>query len=220
MYVLFIEHILYFHHVLQFVPQLFQSATYPITSLLQHFWKTYKPHLKDNYIVDPPVLEMVAMLERALNYAHTGNAKVLTKKLMDRSWLSLSVIKDGMPCISHHFISSGSMSTSLITVKSDKWPVDSVVHCPLTASRRTQLLTWGESHYQVCACCLSYKLHILVLNHRLPAHFDVSLKCANDILVHVHLLFVAICGTDIAHLYVPMKCADIGVYFNGFKCIF
>ncbi|KAG9311945.1 hypothetical protein JVU11DRAFT_8206 [Chiua virens] len=132
----------------EFIPKLFQSASYPLTSLLTHFWNTYKNDLKENYAIDPSVVEMVAMLERALNYAHTGSARVLTRKLMDRSWLSLSVIKDGLPSISPKFITHASLSTGLIMIELDKWPVDKATSRPLTASRRTQELTWGLDHYQ------------------------------------------------------------------------
>lgn len=55
-------------------------------------WKKHEPNLKEGYVVDPFELETMAMLKRALNYAHTGSAHVLTKTLMDRTWLSLLVI--------------------------------------------------------------------------------------------------------------------------------
>ena len=45
-------------------------------------------------------IELTAALEQVLNYAHTGNPKVLTKGLMDPLWLSLSSIHDGLPSLS------------------------------------------------------------------------------------------------------------------------
>lgn len=105
--------------------------------------------LKEDYVVDPVELETVAMLERALNYAHTGSARVLTKRLMDRAWLSLSVVNDGLPCISNSFIQAGSLSSGLVTVRRDKWPVHPITRIPLTASQRSQELTYGKAHFAV-----------------------------------------------------------------------
>jgi len=135
--------------VLQFIPKLFQCTSYPVTSILETLWTTYRPKLIHGFTPDPCVIETIAMLERSLNYGHTGSARVLTRKIMDRAWLSMSVIHDGLPCISPMFIRPASLSTGLITVQSDKWPVDRSSHRPLTASKRTQEITWGESHYQV-----------------------------------------------------------------------
>lgn len=66
--------------------------------------------------MDPFELETIAMLECALNYAHTGSARVLTRALMDRAWLSLSVVNDGLPCISNSFIQAGSLWSGLVTI--------------------------------------------------------------------------------------------------------
>lgn len=123
--------------------------TYPLTCLIEHLWKKHEPVLKEGHVVDPFELETVAMLERALNYAHTGSARVLTRMLMDRAWLSLSVVNDGLPCISSSFIPAGSLSSGLVTIRREKWPVHPVTHVPLTASQRSQELTYGKPHYSV-----------------------------------------------------------------------
>jgi hypothetical protein len=100
-------------------------------------------------VLDPCVIEVMSMLERALNYAHTGNAQVLCRRLMDRAWISLGLINDGLPCISDDFISKGSLITAIVTVKHDGWPVDQQTRRPLTSSRRSQELTYGKDHYEV-----------------------------------------------------------------------
>jgi len=68
---------------MQVVPNLLQSATYPITAMLDIFWDKYAPFIKKGKMVDPCTIETVSMLERALNYGHTRNAAVLPRSIMD-----------------------------------------------------------------------------------------------------------------------------------------
>jgi hypothetical protein len=118
--------------------------------LVEYLWRKHEPSLKEGYIVDPFDLEMMAMLERALNYAYTGSAKVLTRTLMpDRAWLSLSVINNGLPCILNTFIPAGSLSSGLVSIRREKWPLHPITHMPLTASQRSQEVTYGKVHYSV-----------------------------------------------------------------------
>ncbi|KAF8422585.1 hypothetical protein L210DRAFT_852504, partial [Boletus edulis BED1] len=142
----------------QVVPELFQCATYPLTCLLEHLWNKHESVLKEGYVVDAFDLEMIAMLERALNYAHTGSSRVLTTMLMDRTWLSLSVVTDGLPCISSSFIHAGSLSSGLITIRRDKWPIHPVTRMPLTASQRSQELTYGKAHFLSYLASFAIKL--------------------------------------------------------------
>ena len=109
------------------------------------------------------------MLERALNYAHTGSARVLTRSLMDRAWLSLSVVSDGLPCISNSFIQAGSLSSGLVTIRREKWPVHPVTRIPLTASQRSQEMTYGKPHYSV-----SVIIVVVILLHALCSEMSLS----------------------------------------------
>ena len=148
--------------------------------------------LKEGYVVDPFDLETVTMLERVLNYAHTGSARVLTRALMDRAWLSLSVVNDGLPCISPSFIQPGALTSGLIHVRRDKWPVHPVTLIPLTASQRSQELTYGKPHYSVSLPYppTPWRLHwaivhwhtVLLAGH-IP-HFRTPLKCGIAMVAH------------------------------------
>lgn len=133
----------------QVIPDLFQCATYPLTCLIDYLWKKHEPSLKEGYVVNPFELETMAMLERTLNYAHTGSARVLTRTLMDRAWLSISVVKDGLPCISNTFIQPGSLASGMVSIRQDTWPVHPGTQMPLTSSQRSQELTYGKPHYAV-----------------------------------------------------------------------
>ncbi|KAG0697442.1 hypothetical protein DFH29DRAFT_1003759 [Suillus ampliporus] len=56
-------------------PQIYQWMTFGITSLLDRIWEHQYPLLKLKKKPSPQMIEICAMLERALAYAHTGNAK-------------------------------------------------------------------------------------------------------------------------------------------------
>lgn len=91
-------------------------------------------------------IELTASLERTLNYAHTGNARVLTKGLMDPLWLSLSVIHDGLPSISKLVVPSA-LVVNQVDIRLVDWPTKSGE--PLMASKKSHLVNYGDEHYQV-----------------------------------------------------------------------
>jgi hypothetical protein len=128
---------------------LFAWATYPLTTLIDALWDAHQNSIKANAVLDPCVIEVMSMLERALNYAHTGNAQVLCRRLMNRAWISLGLIHDGLPSISDVFISNGSLITGEAVIRNNGWPVDLQTRRPLTSSRRSQQLTYGKDHYEV-----------------------------------------------------------------------
>ena len=161
-------------------------------------------------MVDPVELETVAMLERALNYAHTGSARVLTKRLMDRAWLSLSVVNDGLPCISNSFIQAGSLSSGLVTVRRDKWPVHPITRIPLTASQRSQELTYGKAHFAVShhtsASLHAVPLYCIIAN---ASSFYPPLKTKQN---QMHYIAYPIS----AHFWTSRKCVKRTFCFHAF----
>ena len=60
------------------------------------------------------------MLERALNFAHTGNTRVLSRRLMDHFWLSMGIVYDGVPSISPS-LGISTESNQLVNVNADLW---------------------------------------------------------------------------------------------------
>lgn len=97
----------------------------------------------------PPVelVELVALLERTLAYAHTGNAKVLSRGLMRRLWLLTSLLEQGLPVLAPEVkIHLG--STYPVSLYLKYWPTNEN-GIPLCASTKVQELTYGEQHYQV-----------------------------------------------------------------------
>ncbi|KAG2030241.1 hypothetical protein BDR03DRAFT_1017336 [Suillus americanus] len=130
------------------IPSLFAWATFPLTALLETIWEMHSNTLVDGAVIDPCVIEFTSMIERALNFSHTGNARVLSRRLMDRAWISLSIIHDGLPSISDTFVAYGSLKTGKLVIRQESWPVDQETWRPLTSSRRTQELTYSKEHYE------------------------------------------------------------------------
>lgn len=87
------------------------------------------------------------MFERALNYLHTGNAAVIATTVMNPLWIGRSLIADGLPCFNPEIaVVSKNGPTN---VKMELWPYDTQRHRPFTASARSQILTYGENHFNV-----------------------------------------------------------------------
>ncbi|KIJ57738.1 hypothetical protein HYDPIDRAFT_44798 [Hydnomerulius pinastri MD-312] len=134
----------------QVIHKLFIWATYPIASLIKWMWED---RLKNSDVVfgtdvSPYNIEFMAMLERTLNYGHTGSGRVLSRRLMDRAFMSLGIVHDGFPCINSAYISFGDLSSRKVLVNTAQWPMNTSTMRPLTCSKRAQELTYDEKHYQ------------------------------------------------------------------------
>ena len=92
-------------------------------------------------------IELTASLERTLNYAHTGNARVLTKGLMDPLWLSLSVIHDGLPSISKLVVPSALVVNQVDIHTSGR--LANQVRGATDVEQKSHLVNFGDEHYQV-----------------------------------------------------------------------
>ncbi|KAG6379794.1 hypothetical protein JVT61DRAFT_10339 [Boletus reticuloceps] len=127
---------------------MFEWATFPVTSFLKLAWSKLESTLEEDVIIEPYLIEMILMFEWALNYGHTGTARVLTHTLMDRTWLSLGLIFDGLPSLSGRFISHGDLAEKSIKLYTRHWPMDMQTNRPKTSSCRAQELMYGNSHYE------------------------------------------------------------------------
>ncbi|KAF8121160.1 hypothetical protein EV363DRAFT_1302449 [Boletus edulis] len=135
----------------QVIPNLMNWMTYPLTSVIDMIWKEHLPELESGKKPDPYHVEFVAILERALNYAHTGSAKVLSKAVMQPHYLALGAIHDGLPCLNPLLISFHDLlkPKPQLHIATQYWARnDSRDRRPLLASKRVQELTYGKSHMQ------------------------------------------------------------------------
>jgi hypothetical protein len=125
--------------------------TFGITSLLELIWDHQQPLLAKGLKPSPQMIEICASLERALAYAHTGNAKVMSAGVMRPLWLIRSLLDQGLPTLSPMLrIVTETTGTLPVAVSPAQWPTVTRFNVPATASKRTQMLTYSLEHYEVC----------------------------------------------------------------------
>jgi hypothetical protein len=97
----------------------------------------------------PETIELCSILERTLAYAHTGNAKVIATSLMRPFWLVPSLLELGLPTLSPKIRISSSSLTTPITVSPADWPTLTDMRVPAISSKRSQILTYSQDHFEV-----------------------------------------------------------------------
>ena len=140
----------------QILPHIVEWTTFGLCSLLRQIWSTYRELREEP---DPkPVphhwVELIAALERALNYAHTGNTKVVTKALMNPLWLAPALIRDGLPSLSSVVCNLGCWDRS-IDIHIPSWPSAERTSRPHLASRRSFLYNYDEDQLTVRTSIIS-----------------------------------------------------------------
>jgi hypothetical protein len=101
---------------------------------------------------EPALIEVSSIAECALNYMHTGNASVIAMSVMNPLWIGRAVIQDGIPYINPGVVRI--QHDTPLTVDSAKWPYDQHKHQPKTASSRSQILMYGQGHFNVSLALL------------------------------------------------------------------
>lgn len=104
--------------------------------------------MTENRPVSPYVIEVAAILERALAMAYTGDARVITRQLMAPFGLLQSLVHYGIPS----FVPAISFDSHISTqfhLHPDHWPTDNS-GLPAVSSKRAQCLTYGDAHFYVC----------------------------------------------------------------------
>lgn len=142
-------------------PQVYQWTTFGITSLLERLWAYQLPILEAGSKPRHEAVELCSVLERTLAYAHTGNARVLATKLMRPLWLVQSLLEQGLPT----FAPSVRITTTInnpIAISAADWPTSDNLNVPAIASKRSQVLTYGNDHFEVRSPAIFQFLLILM----------------------------------------------------------
>ncbi|KAI0258467.1 hypothetical protein BC834DRAFT_975126 [Gloeopeniophorella convolvens] len=153
-----------------FLPEVFPHmiawASYPITSLIETIFgrtqafRAAHPTLQANSNPNFYDIELLAMLERALNFCHTGSPKVLTRTSMNHLWLSLGITTTGFPSL-NPTVAAGIQQMSYFD-----WPLDLRTRMPLTASSRSIAYTYGRVFDVVYRTLFACKHATVVAAHR------------------------------------------------------
>jgi hypothetical protein len=104
-------------------------------------------------------IEIAAMLERALAMAYTGDVRTITKHSMEPFGLKPSLMELGLPSITN--VDFFSNDGNVFALQPSEWPLTPSKE-PAIASKRTQILTYGQDHYNV-SMSYSIRLQVTVL---------------------------------------------------------
>jgi hypothetical protein len=127
-------------------------TSYPLTCFIECVWQQAQS-ASNSAKKDPLLVEICSVAERALNYMHTGNAAVIATSVMNPLWIGMSIIQDGLPCFNPKYVVTA--HGNRIQVLPDVWPYNLKKHQPLCSSQRSQVLTYGESYFNVSDRLLS-----------------------------------------------------------------
>jgi hypothetical protein len=122
-------------------------TTYGIVSALEHLWLTNHEQISQQHRISPYIIEVAAVLERALAMAYTGDARVIVKGLMEPFCLKRSLLEQGLPSLSKLIRFDGNISEQFAHTPAN-WPLTHNNE-PAVASQRCQILTFGKHHFLV-----------------------------------------------------------------------
>jgi hypothetical protein len=142
----------------QVYPAIYNWLTYPICVALERLWAHYQGHLTKGEKVPHHIVELSAVLERTLNFAHTGNPRVLTRTLMDELWVSKALLLSDLPAISPVVTFGASRRDSVDLNFHGPWPRLASTGAFALASRKSHSINYGLHHLQVRAiyCCVGF----------------------------------------------------------------
>jgi hypothetical protein len=113
----------------------------------------------------PESLELCSVMERSLNYCHTGNARVLASSLMNPLWVSKGLLRDGMPCFGPA-VDFGQSDLHDPRIKLPDWPVNKNSGALALATRKTHSINYDQAQLAVSI----FRYHC----SRIMPHFDLS----------------------------------------------
>ncbi|KAI9430768.1 hypothetical protein H4582DRAFT_2103578 [Lactarius indigo] len=128
-------------------PSLYDWVSYPITLLIKSIYDVERKRIRKGLTPCHMHVELVAALERALCFCHTGNAAVLATSLMGPLGLSKGALKDGFPMLQDVFEhpTIGQAMEHGLVIAHRKWPLKNGY--PAVASKKAQVLSYSMRHF-------------------------------------------------------------------------
>ncbi|KAF8312610.1 uncharacterized protein EI90DRAFT_3022931 [Cantharellus anzutake] len=135
-------------------PKIYQWTTFGFTHLLQRYWLHVNQLIQEKKSIDPYHLEVIASLERAVAFAHSGSGKVLSTSLMDPLWLSLGLGTTGFPSLNPEimrFEPHAPNGMVPLTIFSEAWPRNKRQSNPGPAfsSKRSWIFNYGRPNWEM-----------------------------------------------------------------------
>jgi hypothetical protein len=92
-----------------------------LTTLIDKMWNEAEIQKNnDGEMVDPHLIEVCTVAEWALNYMHTGSAKVLATRLMNPLWTAMSLLETGLPTFNPSIVRVGSNVWDNVRVRAEQ----------------------------------------------------------------------------------------------------
>lgn len=126
---------------------MYSWVTYGITTLLERMWREHGVRVAMGHNTGPSAIEVCCALERTLAYAYTGNAKVLSRALMEPLFITRSLLEHGLPTINTDIVKFLSTPESRVIIIEKEWPTTKAG--PITCSKGAHILRYGMSSWMV-----------------------------------------------------------------------
>ncbi|KAF8324678.1 uncharacterized protein EI90DRAFT_3129643 [Cantharellus anzutake] len=135
-------------------PKIYQWTMHGFTHLLRQYWMHVESLIAKKEAIDPYHLEVIASLERAIAFGHSGSGKVLSTSLMDPLWLSLGLGTTGFPSLNLDIIRFEPHAANglvPLTIFSEGWPWTQrqSVAGPAFASKRSWIFNYGRPNWEM-----------------------------------------------------------------------
>jgi len=117
--------------------------------MIKQIYKAERKHIEEGEMVNPLNVELCAMLERALNYMHTGNTKVIATTVMNPLWIGKALIQDGLPCVDPGILRVFASSWELCA---EHYPYHRSTGIPTSAAGCVIRYNYGDTVFQVSQC--------------------------------------------------------------------
>jgi hypothetical protein len=153
---------------------LYKWTSYPITVLLEQLYTSELDRLASQVQTSPSpfLVELVAILERALRFLHTGSAACLMRTIMDQLWVSRALLVDGLPCFDEKKLGIHYIANRVsVDWSRSAWPTNEVSRAPLSAAKASMLFNYGIEPLNV-----SLRYSFFFHTHYLPMIYIIYLS--------------------------------------------
>lgn len=145
---------------IQAYPWIYPWSTAGLTQFIKAIYTHERQNMKAGGQVNPLNVELCAILERALNFMHSGNTKVIATSIMNRLWIGEALIQDGIPCLNPAMVRFFADQWELVA---ERIPYNSATGIPSSAARTVIIHNYGDivfnvsmipchSRHSCCAC--------------------------------------------------------------------
>jgi hypothetical protein len=121
--------------------------------MLEMAWEGVKNNRGPEGLPSPYLVEVIALLERALAYGYTGSAKVISRGLMEPLFTSRSLVLHGFPTINRSVVQASidrKTQKPFLLIDYRAWPLRDRLS-PAICSASAQKMYYSSTMFEVSA---------------------------------------------------------------------